>query len=585
MYGQRNVHKRWLTLLATTFFVVASFQPISAHESVGDSGMSPEPKGPAIPITVDIPTNGLLLNLDPALADTSDALSAAESLFLGLTDIDPVSGEIVPELATDWSVSEDGLVWTFYLRDDVNWIQYDPTLQVATPVRRVVASDVVNGIKRSCDPSLGAPNGSLLAGIIVGCDVVYQTMQLNVTNEQLAANTIEVFAPDDTTVVIHLQESISYFLAITTLAAMRPIPAEVIESYGLDWTNPKKIVTNGAFLLHEIEPSTYRIFVRNHALPADLQYDGNIERVVYHVIPDRGSQFAVYNDHVIDISTITPISLQSVLTDPAYTNQVLRLFDISIYYFGFDHQEHPFDNIHVRRAFSAILDRQAFIDQLNFERGIPIERFTPPGYQPSPYIESDSVRYDPIYAREEMAAAGYPNCEGFPEITIMTFRNATEWGSFLANVAAEQLGCDPDLFEIMPMVNTIFGPDIHEANIWTGVWQPSYPDVHAWIGEGIGCEGQNALRRPCADIDQAIADAAVESDLEIRQEMYAEIESLLFGTDGEVPLTPIFVEAGAFLLVKPWFRGPFNTDGIFGAIHWDAYHINMAEKLAVRTNN
>jgi ABC-type transport system substrate-binding protein len=341
-------------------------------------------------------------------------------------------------------------------------------------------------------------------------------------------------------------------------------------------------VTNGTYFLHENDPSQYRVFIRNHSIPADIQHGGNIERVVYHVIPDRGSHLSLYNDNVLDQSTISTINLQSILSDPLYTDQVVRLFDISVYYFGFDHQKPPFDDPRVRRAFTAILDRQTFLNQLNDERGIPIDRFTPPGYQPSGDTELIGLRYDVMYARDQMTQAGFPNCDNFPNITIMTFRSATEWGNFLADAAVEFLGCDPTAFEVLPVVNTVFGPDIRSANVWTDVWEPIYPDVHAWVGEGVWCEGQNLLHRSCADIDNQILQAALETDPLVRESMYADIEVVLFGREGEMPLTPIFVEAGAFILVKPWLHGPFATDGTFGPSHWDAYSIDMSQKLAFR---
>jgi ABC-type oligopeptide transport system substrate-binding subunit len=557
-------------------------QPAIANDNEPAGVPVPTPNGPAIPITLDLPTSGLYLTLDPALATTPESLTAVEALFLGLTDIDPITGDISPELAYEWNVSDDGLEWTFYLRDDVNWFQYNSSMETATLIRPVIANDVVFGIKRACDPTVAAPNGGLLAEIIAGCDVVYQTMQVGVTNELATNEDVEVYAPDDTTVVIKLQRPISYFLAITTLAAMRPVPTEIIESYGLNWTQPNHIISNGTYFLNENDPSQYRVFIRNHSIPADLQHGGNIERVVYHVIPDRGSHLSLYNDNVLDQSSITSINLQSILNDPLYTNEVVRLFDISVYYFGFDHQSPPFNDPRVRRAFTAILDRQAFLNRLNDERGIPLDRFTPPGHQPSGDTEVVGLRYDIRYAREQMALAGYPNCNNFPVITMMTFRYATEWGNFLADAAIEYLGCDPTAFEVIPVVNTIFGPDIRSANIWTGIWKPVYPDVHAWIGEGIWCEGQNMLHRSCTDIDRRILDAAVESDPNVRSRMYASIEAQLFGHFGDMPLTPIFVEAGAFILVKPWLHGPFSTDGTYGPSHWDAYSIDMSQKLANR---
>ena len=64
--------------------------------------------------------------VDPALSTDTTSVQVDEMLFLGLTDFDDETSEVIPELATEWSVSADGLVWTFKMRDDVPWVRYNP---------------------------------------------------------------------------------------------------------------------------------------------------------------------------------------------------------------------------------------------------------------------------------------------------------------------------------------------------------------------------------------------------------------------------------------------------------------------------
>jgi oligopeptide transport system substrate-binding protein len=75
--------------------------------------------------------------VDPALATDTTSVNVDELLFLGLTDSDDLTGEVVPELAMSWSVSNDGLVWTFDMRDDVPWIRYTPATGETTVLRMV----------------------------------------------------------------------------------------------------------------------------------------------------------------------------------------------------------------------------------------------------------------------------------------------------------------------------------------------------------------------------------------------------------------------------------------------------------------
>ena len=81
--------------------------------------------------------------IDPALSTDTTSVQCVELLFLGLTDFDDQTLDVIPELATEWSASADGLTWTFKMRKDVQWVQYDPATKKVTKQRPVTAHDVV----------------------------------------------------------------------------------------------------------------------------------------------------------------------------------------------------------------------------------------------------------------------------------------------------------------------------------------------------------------------------------------------------------------------------------------------------------
>ena len=91
-------------------------------------------------------------SLDPAIAEDTVSIDLTTNLFLGLTHIDPNTQEVVPELATDWDVSEDGLVWTFHMREDARWVRYNPGTELVEDLGPVTAQDVVYGTKRTLNP-------------------------------------------------------------------------------------------------------------------------------------------------------------------------------------------------------------------------------------------------------------------------------------------------------------------------------------------------------------------------------------------------------------------------------------------------
>lgn len=542
-----------------------------------------------VPVQVDASSTSEISTLDPALAEDNVSINPVENLFLGLTDVDPITNAINPELATTWEFNEDGTVWTFTLRDDVMWMRYDPASGEAEVLRPVVADDFVFGIKRACDSRLGSLYGTIAAGVIAGCDVVINTPAEETSDELVYGDTTQVSAPDDQTLVITLQFPAGYFFSMTSMWMLRPTYREAIEEFGDEWTAAGNIVTNGPFFLEENVRGVRRVFVRNTSLPADLYSGaGNIERLVTTVIEDQGTTFALYQDDQLDISGVPAAEIQNILSDPEYNDQLKSIFDFVVYYFGFAYDKPPFDNVHARRAFSAIIDREAFIQQIVQGRGVPMIHFTPPGMAHSAPINEIGVGYDPEYAREQLAEAGYPGCEGFPNIDMIAYSGAGTWAEFWAAAAERDLGCDPGLinveqleFSVLLEVTEPTTPTQDRPNTWTLGWGPDYPDANNWVHDVLGCDVANRFNRPCNEVDDLMAQAARESDPDVRSELYAEIESAFFGPEGEFPIAPIYLRS-VYALVKPWYTGPFETDGNIGGAHYGAYNVDMAAKLAAR---
>lgn len=542
-----------------------------------------------VPVSRDTSSPDEVSSLDPGIASDALSITAIENLFLGLTDSDPVTGAVNPELATSWEVSQDGLIWTFHLRSDVNWMHYDPASKTAAVVRPVVAGDFVYGIKRACDGRLGNYYGSVAAKVIAGCDIVNQTSAEATTDDLVFGDTVKISAPDDVTVVVELQFAAGYFFSMTPMWMLRAVPQETIEEYGDEWTAPGNIVTNGPYFVDEITRGVRRVYVRNEALPLDLfSGNGNLEVVNYSVIEDAGTAYALYLNHQHDAAGVPPAELQNVLADPELSQQVRQIFTLSVYYFGFAHDKAPFDNVHARRAFAAIVDRQAFVEQVASGQGVPMIHFTPPGMAHAPAINEIGVGFDPDYAVAELEAAGYPGCEGFPNINIAAYQGAGNWADFWAAAAEEYLGCDPTLFNTEQLEFSVLleiidneTPTQDRPNAWTLGWGPDYADANNWVNDVLSCTADYNFLRPCTEVDDLLNQASRETDPTVRDQLYAEIEEAFFGPDGDYPIVPLFLSS-AFSLFKPWYTGPFETDGLFGGAHWGSYTIDMAAKLAAR---
>ncbi|NLF79059.1 MAG: peptide ABC transporter substrate-binding protein [Chloroflexi bacterium] len=541
----------------------------------------------AEPITHYRTDTSQISTIDPQRASDQVSIEAIEQLFLGLTNADPLNpGNIVPELATSWEVSEDGTVWTFTVRNDVPWVRWDPVTDEAEVLRNVTAGDIAYGIKRSCDPRLGAYYTSVADKIILGCNEVSQKPVEEVTDADY--DLVQVEAPDDTTLVVNLQFSAGYFFSQTPMWMYRPVPQEIIEEFGDDWTELGNLVSNGPFVMDEWVRGVRRVYLQNPHLPADLRGPGNVERVVVTIVEDAGTIFALYQDNQIDSSGVPSAELQSVLADPAYESQLNQTSDLAVFYLAFAHDKAPFDNVNLRRAFSASLDRAAFVQEIRQGRGVPMIHLTPPGMFGAPPINEVGVGYNPDYARAQMEAAGFANCEGLPNLELVAYTGAGNWAEFMAASAERELGCDANIFtieqqEFSVLLETVDprNPSEDRPHMWTLGWGPDYPDANNWVGDVLACDSENTFRRPCTEVDDLIDQAAEESDPETRIELYYRVEEMFFGEEGEHPIVTLFMRID-YTLAKPWYTGPFETDGLFGGPHYDYRSIDQEAQLAAR---
>ena len=130
--------------------------------------------------------------IDPNLATDTTSVQCDFLMFMGLTRLDVTTVETKPWLATEWSVSADGLTWTFKMRKDVYWVKWDPATQKATKQRPVTAQDIVYGVKRVANPAT-ASDYAYVDYIIKGAQAVN-------TGESTDLDSVGVKAVDDYTV-------------------------------------------------------------------------------------------------------------------------------------------------------------------------------------------------------------------------------------------------------------------------------------------------------------------------------------------------------------------------------------------------
>lgn len=590
--------KKFVRVLPALLLLSLALSPIgtasAAVAPTDNTVVITSPLQAAEPVTIYGATTGLVATLDPHIAEDAISIVPIENLFLGLTDADPKTTAVRPEMATEWSVSEDGTVWTYTLRSDVPWVRYDPATGETTEIRKVTAQDFVYGIRRGCDPRTGGYYGTVAAAMIKGCDVTFRKDAAALTDADFEQ--IGVRALSDTQLEVTLQGAFGYWESASGMWIFRAAPREAIEEFGERWIEPGNIISNGPFVLSEWDRNVNRVFLKNPLYPnVNDNYGGNIERVSTIVVNDGGTIWSLYQSNQIESAGVPQAELQNVRSDPELSKELRQNSDLAVFYFGFAYDKPPFDNVHVRRAFSAIIDRQTFTTEIQQGRGVPMAHFMPPGIRGSVPInevgigQPDTPGFDPEFAKKEMELAGFPNCEGFPEVTLLAYQGASDWGEFLQNAAVTHLGCEASKIVIEENEFTVLlqaikrdVPTAQRPHMFTLGWGPDYPDAHNWIHDVLGCNAENNFARPCNDaIDPKIDAAARETDPATREAAYRELEELFFGYEGDFPIAPLFLRINIFM-VKPWYTGFFDTDGLFGGAHWESRQIDQAAQLAAR---
>ena len=534
--------------------------------------------------TTDIPA------LDPQVAEDSVGITYIENLFVHLTNYDLVTSEVVPEAATSWESSDDGLVYTFHLRTDIPWVYHNPVTGETTQEvdeegnpRFVTAHDFAYGITRACDPNIGSYYSSVIAPLIVGCEDVLNAEDPEAISEELTA-AIGVTALDDATLEIQLNFPASYFLSMTPMWTLAASPSWAIENHGDSWTEAGNIVTNGRYVLAEWVHNVRRTVLRNPLMPEDMQGAGNVDRHVTSVVPDTSTQYALWLNNEVDTTAIPNEELQTHLAD--FSDETIQVPDLAVFYISFRMTKAPFDDVHVRRAFGAAFDRATYVNEVRQGQGLPMKHFAPPGIFGAPPIDEIGVGFDPEFAAAEMEAAGYPNCEGFPQVTLLGYsgQSTLDWIEFAQAQWEEHLGCSSDLIQIEQqafselLAATAAEVDDAEApHMWTLGWGPDYADENNWVGDVLWCgNAGNRQKRTCNEIDDLIVEAREETDPERRIELYAQIEEAFFGPEGEYPFFPIFVRI-AFVGVHSWYD---YAPALFGGDQWYNYSIDWEAKTA-----
>jgi len=496
--------------------------------------------------------------LDPSLAVDLGSQVLVDALFLRLTDVHVETNEVLPALATHWEVSADHLVWTFHLRDDVYWVQYDPESQQAERKRRVTAHDVEYGVRRTLDPATAS--GTAFVNYAIANAFEVNTGGI----EDLDA--IGVRALDDRAIQFTLKEPAPYFLHVSGLHTNYPLPREAIEAHGDSWTEAGNLWTCGAFLLTAWEHQ-HRMQMRKNPYYFDAK-NVAIEVVNMSMVADNATALAMYEAGELDTVALGPDDKDRILADPELSQQLHVVPKRATMFVGFNVKKPPLDDVLVRKALSAAIDREKLIQYVLRGTNEPARTFACRGQVGSPAGNPDlvGITFDPEQARRWLSEAGYPGGEGFPDVTFM--HTTASFGEmdmpkitqFVQKEWQDHLGIEVRLtgqeWKVYVQTLTTDSPPI-----WDVGWYATYPDENSWVTEafhptkGVNFGDWDPADPAAQRFMEWTEAAAREVDPQKRAALYFEAERLL--CEEEAIIAPLFHSTWNWLS-KPYLQRTYN---------------------------
>ena len=439
------------------------------------------------------------------------------------------NADAIPGQAESYTVSDDGLVYTFKLRDGIQWSDGQP----------VTAEDFVFAFQRLFDPATASEYAYLQFPIKNGSEIADGTIT--------DFNELGVKALDDKTVEITLEGPTPYFLQALTHYTAYPVPKHVVEKVGDAWTAPENIVGNGPYKVVEWVPGSYVKSVKS-----DTYYDAEnvqIDEVNYFVQDDLAAALARYRAGEYDILVDIPADQAEWIKTNLPGQDFFAPF-LGIYYYVINQEKAPFDNADVRKAMSMAINRDVIGPDVLGTGELPAYGWVPEGtanyegvepYQPEwidlPYEERVAQ------AKAIMEGLGYNASNPLPvQLKYNTNDNHQRVAVAIASMW-EQIGIKTELFNSETAVH-YDALRAGDFEVGRAGWLLDYSDPSntlELLTTGIQQDGQmnwgnNYGRYSNPEFDALVKSAAAEADLDARAKMLGDAEKMAMDETAAIPI-------------------------------------------------
>lgn len=510
-----------MTLTATLKATTAAVLLVSAIGTAANADTTHSETGEPLALeqTFTYRIGGESTSLDPGLARDVAGAAHVRDMFEGLMNQD-ADGTLIPGVATGYEVSDDGLVYTFTLRDNAKWSNGDP----------VTAGDFEYAWKRAASPELASPFAWYLELMAIA-----NFGAVNAGQAELDA--LGVAATDDLTLKVTLAQPLSYFPQMVVHTTTFPVHQATVEAHGTDWTKPENIVSNGAYVLSEHIPNEKLVRVRN------AQYWDNentiIEEVTALVIADENIALARYLAGELDQTQVPAGQFRRLSAE--YPAEVVSVPSACSYYYTINVTESgaaPLQDKQVRQALSMAIDRDIIVSNVLAGGQKAADTFThwaTAGFE-LPDVPNAAMTQAERNAKAAalMTAAGY-GADNPLELDII-FNPSDSHKSVaiaISQMWKQTLGVETELAsqEWQTFLETGGNKDFQIAG--TG-WCADYNEASTFLDLMQTGSSYNNAGYSSTDVDALLAEAKTSAT---SQAAYAEVEQIIAE---DMPIIPIY---------------------------------------------
>ena len=464
--------------------------------------------------------------LDPALNSAIDGANTVITIFEPLLLINE-NNEVVGGQAESWETSEDGLTWTFTMRDGLKWSD-------GTDLN---AKDFEYSFKRMVNPDTAAPYAETCLGMIDGFDAA----------QAGDADALNVKASDDgKTLTIVLSYPCSYFDKMAAFAAMSPVQQATVEANGDSWcTSADTFVSNGPYMITDWTPSERIVLTKNPNYVGGWDNSKIVsDTITLLLLEDSSASFAAYNSGEAQLIKDVPTDEIPSLTKAEDGGDFYVDTILGTYYVSLNLQRDAFQDAKVRKALSLAIDRDYVANTIMQGTYTTADSIVGPGIVDesgyfhdngnAPYISAD-YEANLAEAKKLLEEAGYPNGEGYPTIEYST--NDAGYHVPLAEYLQQAWGDLGITLTINKMEWSSFTPARRagEYDVARNGWVMDYNDPSNMLDLFCTGNGNNDGKYSNPDFDAAIDASRVADSAEHFAQLH-KAEDILMEDTGCLPI-------------------------------------------------